>query len=256
MQLELAKTLQSGYDEFYSDELTEWRELGGKYKALNIREVCAGHAFTKVLECGAGEGSILKHLDAAGVFPELYAIEISDSGISMLERRKLASLKEIKKFDGYQVPYPDKFFQMSYCSHVIEHVEHPRVLLRELARVSDYQVFEIPLDYSVGVERKVGDLLAYGHVNVFTPSLFKFLLKSEGYEILSEHFGKTADEVVRHNWYKRLNRKKTLWSETKILLRPLRDSLRQIAIGRKRHQEFSFSTYTCLARSTGSLAIF
>jgi len=256
MQLEMARTLQSAYDEFYSDELTEWRELGGKYKALNILKVCAGHAFSRVLECGAGEGSILKYLDSAGAFRELHAIEISDSGISQIARRQLPSVKEIRKFDGYQIPYPDKHFEMSYCSHVLEHVEHPRVLLRELARVSDHQVFEIPLDYTVDVDARVKDLLAYGHISVFTPSLFRFLLKSEGYEILSEHLGRTADEVVRHGWYRRLNRRKTPWSEMKIMRRPLRDSLRRMAMGKRRNQEFCFSTYTCLARPAGSLAVF
>src|SRR5262245_19293246 len=179
MKLEAARTLQSAYDELYTDELTEWRELGGKYKAENILNVCEGRSFGRVLECGAGEGSILKYLDSCGAFEELYALEISDSGIAQIKKRNLSNLKEVRKFDGYEAPYPDKYFDMCYCSHVIEHVEHPRILLRELARVSNFQVFEIPLEYSVGIDKRVADFLSYGHINVFTPSLFKFLLKSE-----------------------------------------------------------------------------
>ena len=53
------KTLQSAYDEMYTDDMSEWRELGGKYKARNILSVCEGKTFPRVLECGAGEGSIL-----------------------------------------------------------------------------------------------------------------------------------------------------------------------------------------------------
>jgi ubiquinone/menaquinone biosynthesis C-methylase UbiE len=148
----LTKTLQCAYDEQYTDAMTEWRELGGRYKAENILTVCRDHTFAKVLECGAGEGSILKFLDASGAFSELYAIEVSDSGISQILRRGIPTLREVKKFNGYEIPYPDEAFDMVYCSHVIEHVEHPRLLLRELKRVSRFQVFEVPLDYSIGVD--------------------------------------------------------------------------------------------------------
>jgi ubiquinone/menaquinone biosynthesis C-methylase UbiE len=255
-RLELAKNLQSAYDELYTDDMTEWRELGGKYKAENILKVCEGRTFRKVLDCGAGEGSILKHLDAEGSFEELHAIEISDSGVSQIRKRKLRTLVEVKKFDGYTVPYPDGHFDMSYCSHVVEHVEHPRILLRELARVSKFQVLEIPLDYSIGVDDRMKDFLSYGHINIFTPSLFKFLVKSEGFEILREHYAITADEVVRHRWYKRLGYRRTPWRELKIALRPLRNILRRIVWGRRRYYEYSFSTYTCLTAPRGALNVF
>jgi len=109
--------------------MTAWRELGGKYKAKNILEVCRNHAFSKVLECGAGEGSILKFLDEANAFSELHAIEISDTGVDQIRKRNLQGLKNVQKFNGYELPYPDNAFDMVYCSHVIEHVEHPRILL-------------------------------------------------------------------------------------------------------------------------------
>lgn len=56
-------TLQSAYDEQFTDTMTEWREIGSKYKADNILRVCRDHTFGKVLECGAVEGSIFKDLD-------------------------------------------------------------------------------------------------------------------------------------------------------------------------------------------------
>src|SRR5438067_13391310 len=50
----VSPTLQAAYDEQYSDESTPWRELCARYKADNIRAVCSGERFTRVLECGAG----------------------------------------------------------------------------------------------------------------------------------------------------------------------------------------------------------
>lgn len=249
-------TLQSAYDEQYSDTMTEWREIGGKYKADNILRICGGLTFDKVLECGAGEGSILKYLDMNSGFAELYAIEISDSGLNQILKRNLQSLKEVKKFNGYEIPYPDKEFAMAYCSHVIEHVEHPRMLLRELKRVSRYQVFEIPLDYSVGIDRRVGQLLSYGHINVFTPSLFRFLLKSEGYEIISEHLSHMDAEIERFNWYKNLKLKKTFIRELKLGFYPLLRLLKRKLQSKGYYEEFGYSAYTCLAKGVGELKIF
>ena len=251
----VGKTLQSAYDEQYSDTMTDWREICGKYKADNILKVCKDHKFTKVLECGAGEGSILKYLGMTNVFPELYATEISDSGVSQILKRNLQRLKEVKKFNGYEIPYPDKEFDMVYCSHVIEHVEHPRILLRELKRISRYQVFEIPLDYSIGIDRDVQHLLSYGHINIYTPSLFKFLLKSEGYEIISEHLSHMDGEVVLFNWYKNMNLKKTFFRELKLKLYPALKLLKRIN-GKNRYDEYGYSAYTCLAKGVGELKIF
>lgn len=253
---EVAKTLQSAYDEQYTDTMTEWRELGGKYKAENILNVCKNHKFSKVLECGAGEGSILKFLDASGAFSELYAVEISDTGVQQIQKRHLERLQEVKKFNGYEIPYPDKAFDMAYCSHVIEHVEHPRLLLREIRRVSNFQVFEVPLDYSATVDEKVKQFLSYGHINIYTPSLFKFLLKSEGYEILDEVLTHADKEVIRYNWYKTMNLQKTMKRELMLQLYPFRNLLRRIRLGRDHYRECGFSAYTCLAKGVGELKIF
>jgi ubiquinone/menaquinone biosynthesis C-methylase UbiE len=252
----VASTLQSAYDEQYSDAMTEWREIGGKHKAANILQVCKGRQFDTVIEVGAGEGSILKFLDASAAFAELHAVEISDSGIGQIRKRGLRRLKEVKKFDGYEIPYPDKAFDLAYCSHVIEHVEHPRILLREIKRISEFAVFEIPLDYSVDVHRKTETFLSYGHINIFTPSTFKFLLKSEGYEIVNESFTHTHKDVTRFNWYRNMKLQKTLGRELLLNLSPLRHYLKRLRLGRERYREFGYSAYTCLARNIGELKIF
>jgi hypothetical protein len=86
---DVSPTLQAAYDEQYTDESAPWRELCARYKADNIEAVCSGRRFGRVLECGAGEGSILKYLEADGFCSELAAIEISDSGLRQIEKRRL-----------------------------------------------------------------------------------------------------------------------------------------------------------------------
>lgn len=254
--VQVGKDLQSAYDEMYTDTMTQWRELGGKYKARNLVAVCRNQKFQKVLECGAGEGSVLKFLDEAHVFGELYAIEISGTGIAQIKKRNLPSLCEAKSFNGYEIPYPDKFFDLVYCSHVIEHVEHPRILLRELRRVSSYQAFEIPLDYSTRVDGSVRHFMEYGHINIYTPALFKFLLMSEGYEIAEELLTTTSDEVWRYNWNNQRGLAIPFRQKCSRRLSPLVRLFRRLRHGNAWYRENCYSAYTCLAKWHGEIAVF
>jgi ubiquinone/menaquinone biosynthesis C-methylase UbiE len=252
----VSTALQSAYDEQYSDEMTPWRELCARYKAENIAAVCGGRRFARVLECGAGEGSILKFLDAAAFSDELYGVDISDSGLEAIQARRLARLREARKFDGYAIPYPDDHFDMVYCSHVLEHVEYPRILLRELSRVARYQVFEVPLDYAPQVDADVRHYHSYGHINIFTPATFRFLVKSEGFTVLSDRYTRTTPEVLRFNWYKNMKMNSNLVGELKLLLWPLYRAVRFLQLGPAIYRELEFSAYTCLAERGARLKVF
>lgn len=246
------QAMQSAYDEQYSDKMTEWRELCARFKAQNILDVCKGRSFDRVLDCGAGEGSILKFLD--GAFSEMAALEISESGVEHIRRRKLPHVNVAIKFDGYKIPFENSF-DLTYCSHVLEHVEHPRILLREIARVSEFQVFEVPLDYRPSIDKHSDHFLKYGHINIYTPALVKFLLKSEGFEILGEKHSHTPMEVLSFNLYRNQGTPKTMLSELKLRAIPIWRMLNRIRYG-KNYNERAFSAYTCLTRATGSLRIF
>jgi ubiquinone/menaquinone biosynthesis C-methylase UbiE len=253
---DVTKSVQSAYDGLYTDEMTEWRELGGRLKAQNIAEVCRGRTFDTVLECGAGEGSVLQFLGATDLCTSLCAIEISDSGIARIRERDIPKLREVKKFDGYTIPYPDEAFDMVYCSHVIEHVEHPRILLRELKRVGRVQVFEVPLDYSIGVDKKVEYFLSYGHINVYTPSLFRFLLVSEGFEIVSELLTEDDKDSVSYNWYRNMKLERTIRRQLRLNGYFLRKRIGKLIHSRERYEEYGYSAYTCLAQEVGDFRVF
>lgn len=255
MDAGVSTALKHGYDEQYNAELGEWRELGGKYKAENIQLLSAGLGARRVLDCGAGEGSVLKWLSEAKCFEELHAVDISQSGVERIKSRKLPGLARVQVFDGYCLDYPDGHFDLAYSTHVIEHVEHPRLLLRELKRVSRHQVLEVPLDYRVGVDRGVAGSLRIGHINIYTPSLFRFLVKSEGLEVVAERLTKLAPEVLRYNWYKNEKRSYDLVRETKLALRPVGDFVKRLVRGRA-HAEFDYDALTVLTRPAGELGIF
>jgi len=194
---DVSENVQSTYDNQYKNSDAQWRNMGGKQKAGNIIHLCQSLKAKSVVDIGSGDGAVLSFLDKAQFCNAISSLEISDSGIEKIKARQMASLKEVNKFDGYKIPYSDKSFDLAMCSHVLEHVEHPRLLLREIARVSNYQFFEVPIDFSFFVDKKIQHYLDYGHINIFTPALFKFLLKSEGFEVISEDFVFITNDQIR-----------------------------------------------------------
>ena len=58
--------------------------------------------------------------------------------------------------------------------------------MRELKRVSRYQIFEVPLNYKFSIEKQLELELSVGHINIYSPALFRFLLRTEGFEIIKE----------------------------------------------------------------------
>ncbi|MBC7920079.1 MAG: class I SAM-dependent methyltransferase [Ferruginibacter sp.] len=193
----LTAHLQDAYERQYRGGGSAWRETGARQKAKNIGEVTGGKRFGKVLEVGAGDGSLLQLL-GQHLADELYALEISDSALQRIRDRRIPQLREAQRFDGYTIPYADQSFDLVVLSHVLEHVEFERKLLRELRRVARYQVIEVPKDYRFGVDRKVAHFLSYGHINVYTPSSLRFLLRSEGFRILRERIGLYSRATYEH----------------------------------------------------------
>lgn len=191
---QIAESYDAQYD---APQMKAWRQLGAEYKFAHIRALTQGRKFEKALDVGAGDGSILSLLDAAAFAKELYAVEISDSGLRRINERKLAKLKEAQKFDGYSIPYPDKFFDVTILSHVLEHVEFERALLREIRRVSRLQIIETPRDYHWNVDERAAHFLSYGHINLYTPTSLRFLLKTESFEIIAEHLSLLPTEILR-----------------------------------------------------------
>jgi len=254
--IKTSKNIESEYNEQYTQRMTAWRELGAKYKFQNLTDVINGKSFQKILDFGAGEGSMLQYLNDSSQFETLHALEISDSGIAQIKERQLNKLKEVRKFDGYNTDFVDDEFDLAICSHVIEHVEHPRLVLREIKRISKYQVFEIPLDYSKDVDVKIDHFLGYGHINIFTPSLFKFLLKSEGFVIENELHSPIQREVLEFNWYQNMHLKKTFKRKILSYLYTNKSKIAKLLYGKVRADEFYHNAYTCFTSKSGELEIF
>ncbi|MBB6129600.1 class I SAM-dependent methyltransferase [Mucilaginibacter lappiensis] len=238
---------KTAYDQFYQKHDEAWRMLSAKYKAQHIIEVCRGLSFTKVLEVGAGDGSILKILSDNNFAAEYHAVEISGSGVEYIQSRGIKDLKSAQVFDGYKLPFEDNSFDLIILSHVLEHVEHERLLLRELRRVGKQCVIEVPRDYKTGVDARIKHFLAYGHINVYTPTSLRYLLRTEGFEIENDLTSMIEPEVTRFNAYINQKKNKSFVKDLKIAAEfTVKQSLGKI-FGKKVTEQFA-NAYTVLCK--------
>jgi ubiquinone/menaquinone biosynthesis C-methylase UbiE len=243
----ISGNVKTAYDQFYQKHDEAWRMLGAKYKAQHIIEVCKGLSFKKVLEVGAGDGSILKLLSDQGFASEYHAVEISGSGVEYIKSRGIKDLRSVEVFDGYKLPFDNDSFDLIILSHVLEHVEHERMLLREIKRVARQCVIEVPRDYKADVDSRIKHFLAYGHINVYTPTSLRYLLRTEGFEIQNDLTSMIEPEVTRFNTYN--NQKKTKSFITNIRIAAefaVKQSLSKV-FGKKVSEQFA-NAYTVLCK--------
>jgi hypothetical protein len=184
-EVKVSDELKANYDGYYTDREAVWRDLGAVGKTENIERLCRRVAHQTVLEVGAGDGALLQRLSQVEFGERLFGVEISASGVARVEKRKIPRLVECRLFDGYQVPYPDGAFDIAILSHVVEHVEHPRQLIHDVARVAKHVFVEVPLEDTL---RLRGNFVfdRVGHINYYSPVTIRRLLQSCGLTVLDE----------------------------------------------------------------------
>ena len=191
--------LQEKYDGYYASErLAHWRRLGAEGKADNIVRLCQNYPHDAILEIGCGDGAILERLDRLGFGERLYGLEISQTGIDAIHQRDVPSLAEARLFDGYTIPYADRQFDLAVLSHVVEHVEHPRLLLYEAARVARYVFVEVPLEQTMRLSRDY-DFNEVGHINFYSAKLIRRLVQTCDLVVLDQIVTDTSRAMVEHH---------------------------------------------------------
>jgi len=178
------------YQSYYSGTPQTKRKIAADDSLRHVLGVIGDDKFARLVDVGAGEGSLLALLDTASFCERLYGLEISSSGVDAIRARALNRLEECQSFDGYRIPYADKFFDLAVCMHVLEHVEHERLVLREMSRVARRLVIEVPLENGIRVRNSMAVSRPYGHINYYSPETFTNLLETSGLRIIrSQVFG-------------------------------------------------------------------
>jgi SAM-dependent methyltransferase len=86
----------------------------------------------RVMDLGCGAGDSVDLFRALDPEVDWVGVDIEDSHEVSGRTRADA---EFVTFDGQRLPFEDASFDLVYCKQVLEHVESPHELLREVARV-------------------------------------------------------------------------------------------------------------------------
>ena len=186
------------YEKYYDGAVAQKREIAAIDSFSHIRKLVEPNIFNRVLDVGAGEGSLLSCMQFEDFGAHLYAVEISQSGLEAIATRRLSRLVEAQLFDGYHIPYPDKFFDLAISAHVLEHVEHERLFLAELKRVAKKVAIEVPLENGFRIEGAVSGGERLGHINFYNSSTLLGLLKTSG---LKPSSWKVNDTSIKYEQY-------------------------------------------------------
>lgn len=154
-----AQALVSFYDEAYTQDPAEaqrysrWRALGAIGKADHVTALCvrAGIVPAATLEVGCGDGALLCELHSRGFGGRLAGVEITEAAVQIAARR--SEIDSVSLYDGSRLDRPDGSYELGILSHVLEHVPDPAALLREVARVCDAVVVEVPLEANLSARR-------------------------------------------------------------------------------------------------------
>jgi len=192
MALSVSKGLAENYAHYYEQDagLSEWRRLGAIDKCANIVRLCAGYEREEVLEIGCGDGAILERLALTGFGTRFTGLEISPSAVRAVQDKNISGAS-VELFDGYELRFADKKFDLAILSHVVEHVEHPRRLIEEAARAASKVFVEVPLEDNLRLpEDFVLDRV--GHINFYNVKTIRRLVQSCGMVILGAHLSHSS----------------------------------------------------------------
>lgn len=95
---------------------------------------------SRVVDLGCGNGALLARLKNEKNIVES-GIEISESGVEICQKRGLQV--QLGRIDE-RLPFVDNAFDYAICNVTIQMVTYPEILLKEMKRVSKYQIISFP----------------------------------------------------------------------------------------------------------------
>lgn len=87
----------------------------------------------KLLDIGCGVGDFADAFSFYRKDLKLYAIDISSKAIKLAKKRN--AKVQFKVADAQKLPYPDNYFDVVTVFDLIEHVQHPTKVIKEVYRV-------------------------------------------------------------------------------------------------------------------------
>ena len=153
--------------------------------------------WNRMLDLGSGDG-VMSAGSSASV-GEIFCVEPDIQALGVLKKRGRNNMYPISTV-GELLPFPDHFFDGVLSVFVIEHLKNPYPFLAEVKRVLKpegqfvvatdskfYDKYLKSVSVSYAQRRIVFCPSNPKHVNLMTPSKFRHVLRSAGFQISREH---------------------------------------------------------------------
>jgi SAM-dependent methyltransferase len=130
-----------------------WRALSAVGKADHVTALCdrARIRPAGTLEVGCGDGALLSELHRRGFGGRLAGVEISEAAVAIARGRD--GVDAVELYDGENLPFGRREYDLGILSHVLEHVPDPTALLAEVTRVCRAVLVEVPLEANLSARR-------------------------------------------------------------------------------------------------------
>jgi predicted TPR repeat methyltransferase len=147
----------------------------------------------RVLDFGSGNGVLTYWMHCNGFGKSILGVDVSNAGVTNARK---AFVREGLRYEhvDYLSNIEDKEkIDVVVSSHVLEHISNPENTLTQLRKLSDWFVFEVPIEeclwqnlaYALhGKQRYENDL---GHVNFWTTDSFRKFLEKNGFLIVRDY---------------------------------------------------------------------
>ena len=158
-----------------------------------LRLLRGGH---RLLDIGCWNGYLLERIREAGLYQELYGVDIVPEGIETVRAKGFQA--QVVDLNRDPLPFPDEYFDGVTLLAVLEHIFDPYAVIREVHRVlrpGGELVIDVPnvASFTNRIRILLGRLPVTstdpgwdgGHLHYFTKHALDKFLQNEGFDILA-----------------------------------------------------------------------
>ena len=146
-----------------------------------------------VVDVGCGDGGILSFCANRGA--HVVGVEVDEQALQAAKQKldgSRASKKEFHLAEGEKLPLSSGFATRVICTEVLEHVENPQLVLKELFRIgaeNSLYLITIPDSLQEAMQKHVADDLYFqhpNHIRIIDREKFPEMIREAGLEVVSQ----------------------------------------------------------------------